>query len=51
MSEIKILITQELKDFIDFIGEKGYVLKLDKKHSSITFDILQKYIDEYLERI
>ena len=51
MSNIKVLIEQELKDFVDFLFTKGYSLRLDEEHSVITYEILQQYIDEYLERI
>lgn len=51
MSDIKILLEQEFKDFIEFLIEKGYTLRLEKGHSAITYEILQEYIDEYLERI
>jgi len=51
MNNIKVLIDQELKDFIDFLSEKGYLLRLEKEHSVITYEILQQYIDEYLGRI
>jgi hypothetical protein len=51
MSDIKVLIEKELKDFIDFMVMKGYTLRLGKEHSIITYEILQKYINEYLERI
>lgn len=50
MNNIKTLIEQELKDFVDFMVEKGYTLRLDEEHSSITYEILQEYIGEYLER-
>jgi hypothetical protein len=49
MSNIKVLIEQELKDFVYFMVEKGYTLRLEKEHSTITYDLLQKYINEYLE--
>lgn len=51
MNEIKKLIGQEIRDFIVFMASKEYALRLFKEHSIITEEILNKYIDEYLERI
>ena len=49
MSDIKILIDKEIKDFVEFMKNNDYVLRLEEEHSTITKEILQKYIDEYLE--
>jgi phosphoribosyl-ATP pyrophosphohydrolase len=51
MNEIKKLIGQEIRDFIIFMSEKEYTLRLFEEHSAITQEILEKYIEEYLERI
>ncbi len=51
MSDIKILIEREILDFIKFMTSKEYCLRNEKEHSEITEELLQDYIDEYLEGI
>jgi hypothetical protein len=49
MSDIKFLIEKELKDFVDFLAEKKYILSTEMDYSKITPSILQELINEYLE--
>jgi len=51
MNDIRMLIEQQLKDFIDFLAERKYFLLSEKEHSRITFKILQELINEYMEKI
>ena len=48
MSDIKILVEQEILGFVDFAGEKGYFLRNDDEHVRITYEILLKLVREYL---
>ena len=51
MSDIRMLVEIEILGFIDFLNEKGYFLRNNTdEHSTITYEILKKYMHEYLNK-
>lgn len=46
---INLLIKSKLVDFALFMGQKDYLFRLEKEHSKLTSEDLEKYIEEYLE--
>ena len=49
MNDIKFLIEKELKDFVDFLAEKKYILSTEMDYYKITPKICKELINEYLE--
>jgi hypothetical protein len=48
---MNLLIKSKIVDFIFFMGQKDYIFRLEKEHSKLTTEELEKYLKEYLEGI